>query len=105
MSNAGKGGIGGDCPTEGWGTKHLALRCRQRGILTTMLDFVCKFGDVYHGPGGAMIYYLGHKACKRARAFGHKLDQLRNTVLVFAESGICMTAYKRARPQSHWRRT
>lgn len=63
-----------------------------------------EYGDRYFAGGGAFVFFLGFRAVARAlRRFGIRLDHLVNSALVVSDCGVYITAYKRSRPQRHWR--
>lgn len=83
---------------------HAVTRAKQRGIKLLELELIEEHGDRFFAEGGAYVCYMGWRAVARAFArFGVRLDHLKNTALVIADSGVYVTTYKRSRPLRHWR--
>jgi hypothetical protein len=79
-------------------TYHASKRCAQRGIAVSDLDMVIEHGDEYT-QSGSTGYFMGVKACARAKKSGINLRNLKGVVVIVAADGCIVTTYKASSPK------
>jgi hypothetical protein len=77
-------------------TDHARRRCAQRGIPHGAVLLACEHGHLVRTAGGS-FYFLGRREVESARRLGadrRLLDRCRGLVVLLADDGSIITAYR-----------
>jgi len=75
-------------------TDHARERCAERGTRPAQIEFVLKYGRLFHGPD-CLVVYFGHREVQQHRARGSWIERLEGLTIVLKPDGrtVC-TAFK-----------
>lgn len=79
-------------------SKHAEKRCQMRGIPYDCQEIILRHGSPVRRTGGATAFYMSERdrlaAVAECRSLIKALERSRNTEIVVADDGTCITAYK-----------